>query len=36
MSPFPEPRRPHILVVDDDPTILGLVATRLDLAGYTP
>jgi CheY-like chemotaxis protein len=28
------PREAYVLVVDDDPTVLNLVSTRLELAGY--
>lgn len=28
------PREAYVLVVDDDPTILGVISTRLEMAGY--
>lgn len=34
MSWAGEPRRPRILVVEDDPMVLELITTRLDLAGF--
>jgi DNA-binding response OmpR family regulator len=34
MQPLPESNGPRILVVDDDESIVDLVATRLMMAGY--
>jgi CheY-like chemotaxis protein len=36
MQPLSELPRRRILVVDDDPAVLELITTRLDLAGYQP
>jgi len=34
MSPLFEAQRRRVLVVDDEPSVLDLITTRLDLAGY--
>ncbi len=34
MSLMPDTQRPKVLVIEDDPMVLELITTRLELAGY--